>query len=59
LLPTFKLVTRCRPLFLRLLFRELARLGFPVDAGLLETDLLLYRGDMVAMGKGEVWRRAA
>jgi formylmethanofuran dehydrogenase subunit C len=59
LLPTFKLATRGRPLFFRLLFRELARLGFSVDQGLLETDLLLYRGDMVAEGKGEVWMRAA
>jgi formylmethanofuran dehydrogenase subunit C len=59
LLPTFKLATRDRPLFLRLLFRELALLGFPVDPGLLETDLLLYRGDMVGLGKGEVWMRAA
>jgi formylmethanofuran dehydrogenase subunit C len=59
LLPTFKLATRGRPLFLRLLFRELARLGFPVDLGLLETELSLYRGDMVALGKGEVWLRAA
>jgi formylmethanofuran dehydrogenase subunit C len=58
LLPTFRLACRYRPLFLRLMFRELARLGFPVDEGLLDTDLWLYRGDMVALGKGEVLMRA-
>jgi len=57
LLPTFRRAGRHRPLFLRLLFRELARLGFPADPGLLETDLLLYHGDLVSLGKGEVWMR--
>ena len=58
LLPTFRPAGRFRPLFLRLLFRELARLGFPVDQGLLATELLLSHGDLVALGKGEVWMRA-
>ncbi len=57
LLPTFRRAGRHRPLFLRLLFRELARLGFPGDPGLLDVDLLLYHGDLVALGKGEVWMR--
>jgi formylmethanofuran dehydrogenase subunit C len=57
LLPTFRTAGRFRPLFLRLLFRELVRLGFPVDHGLLEAELLLSHGDMVALGKGEVWMR--
>jgi len=57
LLPTFRRSGRHRPLFLRLLFRELARLGFPANPGLLEADLLLYHGDLVALGKGEVWMR--
>jgi formylmethanofuran dehydrogenase subunit C len=57
LLPTFRFACRYRPLFLRLIFRELVRLGFPADEGLLNTDLLLYRGDMVALGKGEVLMR--
>ena len=57
LLPTFRPAGRFRPLFLRLLFGELARLGFPVDRGLLERELSLYHGDLVALGKGEVWIR--
>ena len=57
LLPTFRAAGRFRPVFLRLLFRELARLGFPVEHGLLETELLLSHGDLVALGKGEVWMR--
>ena len=59
LLPTFRKAGRFRPLFLRLLFRELARLGFPADPALLEHELLLYHGDLVALGKGEVWMRAS
>jgi formylmethanofuran dehydrogenase subunit C len=55
LLPTFRSAGRFRPLFLRLIFRELDRLGFPVDHWLLESELLLSHGDLVALGKGEVW----
>jgi formylmethanofuran dehydrogenase subunit C len=58
LLPTFRLAGRYRPLFLRLVFQELTRLGFPVGEGLLEEELRLYHGDLVALGKGEVWMRA-
>ncbi len=58
LLPTFRFAGRFRPLFLRLLFRELGRLGFHVDQSLLDTDLSLYHGDLVALGKGEVWMRS-
>jgi formylmethanofuran dehydrogenase subunit C len=55
LLPTFRSAGRFRPLFLRLLFRELARLHFPVDRARLVGDLSLFHGDMIALGKGEVW----
>jgi formylmethanofuran dehydrogenase subunit C len=55
LLPTFRVAGRFQPLFLRLFGRELAHLGFPVDQGLLAADLLLFHGDLVALGKGEVW----
>jgi formylmethanofuran dehydrogenase subunit C len=58
LLPTFRLACRYRPLFLRLYGRELTRLGFPVDEGLLKGEMLLYRGDLVGPGKGEVLMRA-
>jgi formylmethanofuran dehydrogenase subunit C len=58
LLPTFRRAGRFRPLFLRLLFNDLARLGFQAERGLLDTELVLYRGDLVALGMGEVWMRA-
>jgi formylmethanofuran dehydrogenase subunit C len=57
LLPTFRRAGAFRPLFFRLLFAELSRLGFPVDDGLLRRDLSLYHGDLVALGQGEVWMR--
>jgi hypothetical protein len=37
---------------------ELGRLGFRIDQSLLDTELLLYDCDLVALGKGEVWMRA-
>ena len=52
LLPTFRQAGRFRPLFLRLLFRELARLGFPVDPGLLDTELLALPWRSGRPGKG-------
>jgi formylmethanofuran dehydrogenase subunit C len=57
LLPTFRRAGAFRPLFLRLIFGELARLGFAVDEGLIHNDLSLYHGDLNALGKGEVWMR--
>jgi formylmethanofuran dehydrogenase subunit C len=57
LLPTFRQAGAFRPLFLRLIFGELARLGFSVDEGLIHGELSLYHGDLVALGKGEVWMR--
>ena len=57
LLPTFRTAGRFRPLFLPLLFRELSNLGFPIEHALLKSDLLLSHGDLVALGKGEVWVR--
>lgn len=57
LLPTFRIAGRFRPLFLQLLFRELTRLGFPINQGFLASDLWLAHGDLVALGKGEVWMR--
>jgi formylmethanofuran dehydrogenase subunit C len=41
-----------------LLATELGRLGFHIDQRLLDTELLLYHGDLVALGEGEVWMRA-
>jgi formylmethanofuran dehydrogenase subunit C len=58
LLPTFRPAGRFRPLFLRLLFRELTLLGFPIDAGLIDAELFLSHGDLVELGKGEIWMKA-
>jgi formylmethanofuran dehydrogenase subunit C len=58
LLHTFRKAGCFRPLFLRLLLRELAGLGFEPARLELEQELLLYHGDLVALGKGEVWMRA-
>jgi len=57
LLPTFQRAGQFQPLFLRLLFAELARLSFPIHGDLLESKLALFHGDLVALGKGEVWMR--
>jgi formylmethanofuran dehydrogenase subunit C len=57
LLPTFRSAGTFRPLFLRLIFRGLDRLGFAVDHGLLENELHLAHGDLVTVGKGEVWMK--
>jgi formylmethanofuran dehydrogenase subunit C len=58
LLHTFRKAGCFRPLFLRLLLRELAGLGFGPARLELEQELALYHGDLVALGKGEVWTKA-
>ena len=57
LLPTFRPAGHFRPLFLRLILGELARSGFRVQEDLLHRALSLYHGDLIALGKGEVWMR--
>jgi formylmethanofuran dehydrogenase subunit C len=57
LLPTFRRAGRFRPLFLRLVSREIERLGFPLARAMPEGDLMLYHGDLVSLGKGEIWVR--
>lgn len=57
LLPTFGAAGRFRPLFLRLILRELKRLGFPSRDELSNVELVLHHGDLVGLGKGEVWCR--
>jgi len=54
LLPTFRFGCRLRPLFVTLLLREIARLGYPVPEPLFTAELDLYHGDFVALGRGEV-----
>jgi formylmethanofuran dehydrogenase subunit C len=50
-LPTFRYTCDCSPVWLRLLARQLAALGVPVD---LDGEFRLYAGDMALPGKGEV-----
>jgi formylmethanofuran dehydrogenase subunit C len=59
MLPTFRKAGCFRPLFLQVLLRELARLGFRSGCLEIVTDLLLYHGDLLAVGKGEVWMQAS
>jgi formylmethanofuran dehydrogenase subunit C len=59
LVPTFRYACRFRSPFVRLLLRELTELGFAVDGDLADGDLVLYRGDQLVLGKGEVWMRAS
>ncbi len=55
LLPTFRPACRFRPTILRLAALEIARLQFPVPERLLDCAIRLYHGDLVALGKGEIW----
>ena len=58
LLPTFRRAGRFRPLFLRLIQNELERVGSsPLLHKLPEVELTLYHGDLLSLGKGEVWVR--
>ncbi len=56
-LPTFRGAGTFRPLFLRLLFRELGKYKFEVNEELYTASLSLYHGDLVALGKGEIWMK--
>ncbi len=54
---TFRPAGSFRPVFARLLARELESLGFPIDPRILSVDLMLHHGDMLALGKGEIYTR--
>ena len=54
LLPSFTLGSEYDPLILKLIFRELTWLGFPLPDRVNEASYQLWHGDMVAMGRGEV-----
>ena len=59
LLPTFRAACRYEPLFLQLILRHVARLGFPVPDALIRASYELYHGDFVAGGRGEILLPAA
>jgi formylmethanofuran dehydrogenase subunit C len=59
LLPTFRYGSTFQPLIMRMLLRNLHSKGFNIDQSLLAANLALYHGDLVALGKGEIFLRAA
>jgi formylmethanofuran dehydrogenase subunit C len=59
LLPTFRFGSTYQPLIMRMVLRELRSRGFAVDESLDTAELDLYHGDLVALGKGEVFLRHA
>lgn len=58
LLPTFRSAGTTRPLFLRLYFATLRRLGFPIAAECDTADYRHFAGDLLGVGKGEILLRA-
>lgn len=59
LLPTFRYGSKSRPIVIRMLLRQLRERGFGVSDSLDAADMDLYHGDLVALGKGEVFLRSA
>lgn len=60
LLPTFRFGSTFEPLMVQLLLRDLKERGFATDVSQPPAPLDLYHGDLVSLGKGEVFvRRAA
>jgi formylmethanofuran dehydrogenase subunit C len=57
LLLTFRYGSTYEPLMVQLLLRELTERGFDADPSLAAAPLDLYHGDLVALGKGEVFVR--
>ncbi len=58
LLPSFRYACRIHPLFLRLVFKQLDRCGFPVDDDLAIAEVDTYHGDLLEGGRGEILLRA-
>jgi formylmethanofuran dehydrogenase subunit C len=59
LLPTFRLDCVYRPVFLQIYLRHLRARGFAVPDGLPGAELRRFSGDLVSLGKGEIFLRAA
>lgn len=58
LLPSFRYACTARPAMISLLLRSLREQGMPIDASRLAADLDLYNGDMLALGRGEIYLRS-
>ncbi len=59
LLSTFRFASRSQSRTFQIIVRHLQRQGFSVDESLWSADLDLYHGDLVALGKGEIFLRHA
>ncbi|MCG8586017.1 MAG: formylmethanofuran dehydrogenase subunit C [Pirellulales bacterium] len=59
LLPTFRYANTFDPLALKMVFRELAALGFPLPTELVASSFALHHGDFIEGGRGEIFVRAA
>ena len=57
MLPTFRLASVCRPVFLRFYLSRLREMGFLVRDDCLAADYHRYCGDFLALGKGEILLR--
>lgn len=57
LLPSFRYGSTFQPTILRLLLRHLREHGFPVDDDLLHSAYDLHHGDLVSVGRGEIFIR--
>jgi formylmethanofuran dehydrogenase subunit C len=54
LLPSFRYGSTFRPQFIPLMLAALRDEGFAVDESLIDAELDLYHGDLVALGRGEI-----
>lgn len=57
MLPSFRYACTARPHILSMLLRSLRNKGLKVDESVLQTEMDLYNGDLVALGRGEIYVR--
>ena len=57
LLPSFRYACTTRLQVLSLMLRDLRDKGLPIDESLLQAEVDLFNGDLVALGKGEIFLR--
>ncbi len=57
LLPSFRYGATCQPTVVRVLLQNLRQRGFPVEDALLDSFYDLHHGDLVALGRGEIFLR--
>jgi formylmethanofuran dehydrogenase subunit C len=57
LLPSFRYDSTFQPQVLRAMLRSLRSKGFQIGDALMNAEIDLYHGDLVALGRGEIWIR--